>query len=441
MQKTTSSPMNNMPPPQALNPWKSPMFLEMIQGTALPVIVGSGPSSRTYVLPLTLLKTHSDYFSNEIARILPMMREAGANKKRKLDRSDTATELAHVDETDADEEGKKKEVDKAKGLELDRGEFFMRLPDVDPTIFGLFLRFMYQGEYPETVDAMSSTAAPNINNNMAPRTASGPISNPANPNTNTTSLPLRRPPSSQSNPAGSNSSSQPYTPIRPPTGTPTPTHLRPPPISTRSQPAMPPPPPPPSNPQVERIPPSIQAWLLAQRLGATHFMNYSITRIYSGIGVYFALTPYVFHHVWTCTVPPPSASNNTPNPNPLRTLLLDILVKHWANPNPHFPNAVLVRSQGPQQSSSSSSSAADFSMSLRARWESLFETHTDLRRDFIFGLQAGRGVGGVQAYFSAGAFAGRGGAGGGGVKRPGAGARPDGGVVVKKEGGNEEGGN
>mgnify|MGYP001940441958 CR=1 FL=1 len=93
------------------------------------MIVGSPP--KLYNLPIALLCVHSIYFRNEIVRLNATRTENMANKKRKLS-SDSESVLQ---EDTSDE------------------EMSIKLPDVDPTIFGLFLKFIYQGRYPPNVDA------------------------------------------------------------------------------------------------------------------------------------------------------------------------------------------------------------------------------------------------------------------------------------------------
>jgi hypothetical protein len=159
--------------------------------------------------------------------------------------------------------------------------------------------------------------------------------------------------------------------------------------------------------QIEFIPPSVHAWLLGQRLGALPFMNHAISRIYAGIGVYFALTPSLMDYVWKETSPSPkitSSSSNSPSgstpsataktvltPSPLRKLLLDILITHWSRHHPSNPNAVVVRSL---------SVSPNFSAPLKVAWDRLFDEHTDLRNEFIYGLQGGVQLMPANAYFA-----------------------------------------
>ncbi|KAF2872164.1 hypothetical protein BDV95DRAFT_667972 [Massariosphaeria phaeospora] len=77
--------------------------------------IGPSPSTYVYTLPRTLLSIHSNYFRAEIARI------------------SAATPSTTTDQ--------------------------LALPDVSPHIFGLFLKFIYQGAYPAHVDTASISAS------------------------------------------------------------------------------------------------------------------------------------------------------------------------------------------------------------------------------------------------------------------------------------------
>jgi hypothetical protein len=170
--------------------------------------------------------------------------------------------------------------------------------------------------------------------------------------------------------------------------------------------------------QGSSIPPSIRAWLLAQRLRSTSFMNHAITHVYHGIGRHFALTPEMVDYVWLRTAvsavvtkdkgdgstplqldkvdsidvatPPPTPtkvgdteapavviSSVVLSPSPLRALVLSVLTTYWA-----APSAQLI-ARHPQ-----------------GTWNTVFDVHPDLRRDFIFGLQGARKMLAVQGYFA-----------------------------------------
>jgi hypothetical protein len=170
-------------------------------------------------------------------------------------------------------------------------------------------------------------------------------------------------------------------------------------------------------------------------------MNHAIDRIYSGIGINFALTPSLMDHVWKETSPTsPHTTPSTPlTPSPLRKLFLDVLVVFWSDPRSPNPNAVILRSL---------SVSPNFSRPLKDAWDQLFNEHSDLRNEFIHGLQGGVRLMPVNAYFASAAPVGRGATTGGGVGRGakvvvakgeglggqvGKGLGQDGGVVVKEE--------
>ncbi|KAI4656199.1 hypothetical protein J4E93_000918 [Alternaria ventricosa] len=363
----------------------SDMFLDMIQGSSITVIVGQHPSSRTYTLPVALLCVHSIYFRDQIARInATVLKDHTASKKRKLSTSnDDVVVIKEEDGERAKEEDTKED---AKNEEKT-----IRLPDVDPAIFGLFLKFIYKDTYPSNVDART---LPN-NANLYPRTASA---------NRTVSVPA--PPVAPQQPTTQMPSHfQPNYPLTP--------------ALTPTRKSMPPPPIPHNITSPQRIPPSIHAWLLAQRLGALSFMNHTIQHIYSGIGRHFALTPTLIDHVWRSTTPTPSSSPSplSPStstiltPSPLRNLLLHTLTSYWSQPGPQQnPNAIILRSL------SVSHGQGHFSTGLKDAWDRLFNEHEDLRNEFIHGLQAGVGqLGVVGVYFatSGTVVVGTGGVGGG----------------------------
>jgi hypothetical protein len=301
-----------------------------------------------------------------------------------------------------DEEPTKKET-----TETSTGgkEKVIKLPDVDPAIFGLFLKFMYKDSYPSNVDARTIPTNLQLYSRTAGPKATAPSSD--------TTVPSHPPPPNVST---NNSGAWPQT-GPPPSHMPT---LCPHQASTplHSPVNMPPPPPPHDLAPIQSIPPSIQAWLLAQRLGALSFMNHAIDRIYSGIGINFALTPSLMDHVWkeTSPSPSPSPSPTSPHtttstvltPSPLRKLLLDVLVVFWSDPRSPNPNAVILRSL---------SESPNFSRPLKEAWDQLFNEHTDLRNDFIHGLQGGVRLMPVNAYFASSAPVGRMAASGGGLGR------------------------
>ncbi|KAI4959006.1 hypothetical protein J4E86_002726 [Alternaria arbusti] len=329
------------------------------------IIVGQYPSSRTYNLPVALLCVHSIYFRDQIARInATVLKDHTASKKRKLS---TSNDDVVVIKEENGELAKEEHTKENTGNE----EKTIRLPDVDPAIFGLFLKFIYKDSYPSNVDART----PSNNANLYPRTASAnrTVSVPA-----TTVAPQQLTPQMPSH----------FQPNHPLTHAQTPTRT-----------TMPPPPIPHNITSPQPIPPSIHAWLLAQRLGALSFMNHTIQHIYSGIGRHFALTPTLIDHVWRETTPSSSPISTILTPSPLRNLLLHTLTSYWSQPGPQQnPNAIILRSL------SVSHEQGHFSTGLKDAWDRLFNEHEDLRSEFIHGLQAGPGqLGAVGAYFASSA--------------------------------------
>ena len=308
-----------------------------------------------------------------------MLKDHTASKKRKHSTSDDDVVVIKEEDGELAKEEDTKE-------NTDNEEKTIRLPDVDPAIFGLFLKFIYKDSYPSNVDARTlPNHAP-----IYPRTASA---NRTVPVPATTVAP-------QQPPTQMPSHFQPNYPLTP--------------AQTPTRTTMPPPPIPHNITSPQPIPPSIPAWLLAQRLGALSFLNHTIQHIYSGIGRHFALTPTLIDHVWRETTPSSSPTSIVLTPSPLRNLLLHTLTSYWSQPGPQQnPNAIILRSL------SVSHGQGHFSRGLKDAWDTLFNEHEDLRNEFIHGLQAGPGqLGVVGAYFatSATVVVGTGG-GGGGVGR------------------------
>ncbi|KAI4648470.1 uncharacterized protein J4E79_010092 [Alternaria viburni] len=346
----------------------SDMFLDMIQGSSITVIVGQYPSSRTYTLPVALLCVHSIYFRDQIARInATVLKDHTASKKRKRANSNGEKNEEENEVVIKEEDGESaKEEDKTE--ETNNEEKTIRLPDVDPAIFGLFLKFIYKDTYPSNVDArtLPNHAHPYPRTATANRAASVPA----------TTVVLQQPPTQAPSHLQLNGP---------------PAHIR-----NWTPTNMPPPPIPHNTTSPQPIPPSIHAWLLAQRLGALSFMNHTIQHIYSGIGRHFALTPSLIDHVWRETTPSSSPISTILTPSPLRNLLLHTLTSYWSQPGPQQnPNAIILRSL------SVSHGQGHFSTGLKDAWDGLFNEHEDLRNEFIHGLQAGPGqLGVVGVYFA-----------------------------------------
>ncbi|KAF2852229.1 hypothetical protein T440DRAFT_526738 [Plenodomus tracheiphilus IPT5] len=290
---------NNMPPPpppprnQAprANNWapNSDNFLNMLQGPAIKVIVGSGPAEAFYMLPIALLANHSLECRRQInhmvrsANVTPSLHN---NKKRKWE----------TNPSDDEETGTYGSNDRVQdpSVEGEKTEILLRFSDIDPTIFGLFVKFMYQGSYPVSVDARQNT-------NSTPHTRGNVVVAPPNPSSPKTATPQHTQTDTASSPS-----------------TPTATYVQFHDDITRS---------------LSITPPSIHAWLLASRLLAIPFLNHTMQNIFSGIGPRFALTPLLFFSVWAQTDHMPDSA--------LRKILMDVLITHWHGGPSH--NHVVAR--------------------------------------------------------------------------------------------------
>lgn len=116
----------------------------------------------------------------------------------------------------------------------------------------------------------------------------------------------------------------------------------------------------------ELITPSIQAYMLGDKLGAPSFMNNVMSHIYYDIGKLFSITPELME--WT-------QKNTTPT-SKLRALFVDMLTTCWGKD-------VRMVKQGKE---------AD------EQWSRLFDDHPDLRKDFIFGLKGDARVKRLEEY-------------------------------------------
>lgn len=341
-----------------------------IEGTAIRVVVGEHQSCRSFILPVSLLCHYSNYFHQQVSQLRSAaFSSTSTNKKRKIaetDRQDNSTESTTKPketkttikiESDTDEEEEKEKVKKP--------EWGIRLPEVDPAIFCLFLHYIYKDAYPASTDIntaqgmgqqyapvppISSIVSmahhpkptqPSFANNEGQR-ASTPIE------ISSSSSALSMPPTahSSSSPKPKTSSMKPIPapkptvrgmlPIAAPTFIPQPLHHYP-------------------------IPPSIQAHHLSQTLGSPSFTHYTLTRIRMSLGRHFPLTPSLTKHIWT----------HFPAHSPLCVLILRFLIANWSHPDPRRYNECILRDG--------------------AGWDRLFEEERGLRNEFIGGMQ-GRGL-------------------------------------------------
>jgi hypothetical protein len=105
------------------------------------VTVGQHPSSRSYTLPIALLSVHSIYFRDHIARInATELKDHTASKKRKLASFNDDGNAEENEVVVKEEDNKHTEKDAMKENKEEE-EKIIRLPTVDPAIFGLFLKF------------------------------------------------------------------------------------------------------------------------------------------------------------------------------------------------------------------------------------------------------------------------------------------------------------
>ncbi|KAL6706602.1 hypothetical protein ACN47E_005358 [Coniothyrium glycines] len=136
------------------------IFIDLIQGPAIPISVGQGPAARNYVIPVGLLTYHSVYFRQEILRLSTLV---NANKKRKLSPDDAAEAHSKTDNT------------ARTATTTEEGNTILRFPTIDPRIFALFLRFIYQGQYPLSYDARLHHPNTTTTTTMTPPTTLEPI--------------------------------------------------------------------------------------------------------------------------------------------------------------------------------------------------------------------------------------------------------------------------
>lgn len=301
------------------------------------VSVGSDSNVAIYKLSVALLCYHSQLIQQELSRYQTKRTELYSNKKRKHSHEDETT----IGQIKVEESDRPAEPLSSNDSPYDISEPMVKLPDVDPYIFGLFLKYVFTGYYAATVDARPGKA-------------------PSYPHM-----------------TKSTQSEKSYSPAR---------ASMPPPASIASQPAsttMPLPDVPlfASNTSAFSlqqsslhfpIPPSVHAYLLSVQLGAPGFLNQAINHIYYGIGKHFFLSPSLVHYIWSNTLPHPFCSSA-----PLRKLVLDVMAVHW---------------------SSTSTKIIAKQPTLHKLWNEVLDIHRDLRHEFTTGLQGARKVLPVQEY-------------------------------------------
>ncbi|RAR07915.1 hypothetical protein DDE82_002577 [Stemphylium lycopersici] len=386
----------NMPHPLLPQPKKVAQpdeFISMIQGASIPFIVGAGTSSRIFTLPVGLLSHHSIFLQNQFVYLSGIRVSHNMSKKRKLSETQDEDDGGSIKSQPRGElkMGTKAEMEtgrKATEEDVKNPEMIIRLPDVDPVIFGFFLNFIYKDAYPDNVDAIAALGAvhppsgnptysftpiapprfPAVKNSGAGknpnglRMHSGPAkSKPQGTSTGTAhQSPLHNTSVSNGTAASKLSRISPYGPHQPTGPQPNPpSTVIPAPHSNQSI-SIPP----------SSIPPSIHAYLLAHRLNACAFMNYTTTRLYMAIGLDFSLTPLLIAYIWRQT------QSFLPGCS-LRRLILDFLISFWSHPDPAIHHRVIQRG---------------------VDWDALFDEHKGLRNEFIKGLQGGVRVLPVKRY-------------------------------------------
>lgn len=302
------------------------------------VSVGSGRNVAKYKLPVALFCYHSHFFRQEILRYDAAGARLGSNKKRKLT-PEVETMAIQIKSEDSESQT---ETVSSNVSWRDEDEAVVKLPEVDPFIFGLFLKYVYTGYYPAAVDARPETAR-----SIPHTTMSTQRDTPYTPAR--ASMP---PPASINSRQAPPDGQLPYLPV-PASSTST--------ISLQE-----------SSHHIP-IPPSVHAYLLSVQLGAPGFLNQALNHIYYGIGKHFVLGPSLVHYIWSNTLPHPFCSSS-----PLRKLILDVLIVHWSSTSTHILAKQPV---------------------LHRLWNEVLDMHRDLRHEFTMGLQGVRKVLQIQAYF------------------------------------------
>ncbi|EMD89147.1 hypothetical protein COCC4DRAFT_138219 [Bipolaris maydis ATCC 48331] len=353
-------PTAHPPLPQVLGAKQPDMFTAMIQGYAVRVVVGEDQNRRSFILPVALLCHYSNYFQQQVSQLrLAALSSTSTNKKRKLSetaRQDNSTEsmteseeikTAIKIEPDTDE-GEVKEKTK-------KPDWVIRLPEIDPAIFCLFLHYIYKDAYPASTDI---NTAEGMGQQYAPAPAPlHAVSMAHHPKPSQPSVATNK---GQTASTPNEVSSCPNALSIPPTAHPNST-------TKHSPPSIKPPPAPTSihlasqPPHHYPIPPSFHAYHLSQTLGSPSFTHYTFNRIRCSLGRHFPLTPSLTKYTWS----------HFPPQSPLRILILHFLITHWAHPDPRrYTESILRDGQG---------------------WDTLFEEERELRSLFISGMQ-GRGA-------------------------------------------------
>lgn len=206
----------------------------------------------------------------------------------------------------------------------------------------------------------------------------------------------------------------------------------------------------------------MQAWLLAQRLGAAAFMNRAVSHMYGGVGKHFPIFPDLLDFVWCATAvdpivkdeqvkkeakevkedvesdehdvspPPPytslaetSSFSTVPEGAELLSASFPSASPETASPAPSIVNTKLTPPPSPSYNHISPNMPPIHPSPLRkllmdvmvvywptiavhmvsrqphqqSAWNALFDKHADLRRDFLWGLQGGVKMSAGGAYY------------------------------------------
>ncbi|EUC47142.1 hypothetical protein COCMIDRAFT_90993 [Bipolaris oryzae ATCC 44560] len=359
------------PLPQAVGAKQPDMFVKMIEGNVIRVVVGEHQNRRSFILPVALLCHYSNYFHQQVSQLrLTVLSSTSTNKKRKL--SETTRQGNSAESTAEPEETKT-----AIKIELDNDEeeveekvkkpdWVIRLPEVDPTIFCLFLHYIYKDAYPASADL---NTAQGMGQQYAPAPAPlNVVSMAHHPKPSQPSIATNKHQTACTpNEVSSSSSALSIPPTAHPKSTtkhiypglkpaPAPTARGTLPIDAPTslpltlQPAYHYP-----------VPPSFYAYHLSQTLSSPSFTHYTLGRIRWSLGRHFPLTPSIAKYVWS----------QFPARSDLRVYVLQFLIAHWAHPHPRLYGQSILR-DGPG-------------------WDRLFDEERELRSEFISGMQ-GRGV-------------------------------------------------
>ncbi|OAL49467.1 hypothetical protein IQ07DRAFT_644626 [Pyrenochaeta sp. DS3sAY3a] len=358
-----------------------PNIFDVLHGPAVTVIIGSGPDEKSYVLPEALLRKYSlalKFKMMEMRASLSGSTNVNTSPSALMKRKLNADDDAGINDGTATADS-----NSLPALEQIPAHYpKIPLSDVEDYIFGLFLRFIYQGAYALEFDDPQHWSDPMAQNSTSHNLAipgspppqglarvsghghgmptHGRIQTTSNSNTGNASGAdenNRRFPSTPINHAPINAGDVNFRAYR------ISGHYRalfshsiPPDFHHRR----------PLDLEPKDVPPSIRAWILGHRLRAAEFMNHAMEHVFHTMGVDYVLTPALVQYVWL------NASIDycgmiTPG---MLEFVLDVMITNWG-----LQNKVLATSPA-----------------MDIEWESLLDFHKELRFHFILGLKDGRVV-------------------------------------------------